>query len=125
VSEEERLDGQGSLHLQVAKAVARGHRSVVGRGPAVARAFSHHNVLVVVLENGLTEGERRLVAAGLEEGVWRTREQFHELLRAPLVDAVEELTGCHVEAFMSARNLAPDVTAELFVLDRPLPAVPP
>ena len=37
------------------------------------------------------------------------------------LNEIEGLTGCKVDAYMSAIHLAPD----LFVLDRPVPGEPP
>jgi uncharacterized protein YbcI len=46
-------------------------------------------------------------------------------MRDQMVEAVEELTGSKVVAFMSDSHVDPDMTAELFVLDEPLPAQQP
>lgn len=42
-------------------------------------------------------------------------------MRHDLVAAVEELTGRTVVAFMSDNHVDPDMAAELFVLDSPVP----
>ena len=77
--------------------------------------------MVVLLRNPLTALERALVADGNRGAVRHLREQFADTLAPQLVDAVQSLTGWKVEAFMSATHVEPDLVAELFVLDRPVP----
>jgi uncharacterized protein YbcI len=117
---EGRLTG-GRLNAAIARAVVRCHNQYVGRGPTKAQAFFRHNFVVVVMENALTKGERSLVADGREEAVLEMRTQYQHAMRADVVAAIEALTGCKVVAFMSANNVDPDMAAELFVLDRPVP----
>lgn len=116
---EGRLAG-GELGAAIARMVVRAHNEHLGRGPTRARAFYRDNVVVVVLEDALTKAERSLAAGGKTEAVREMREAFHDAMRADLVAAVEELTGCKVNAFMSSSHLDPDYAAEVFVLDRPL-----
>jgi len=40
-------------------------------------------------------------------------------MRTDLTGAVERLTGCRLEAALSANDVDSDVAAELFVLERP------
>ena len=77
--------------------------------------------MVVLLRNPLTALERALVADGNRDAVCQLREQFADTLAPQLVDSVQTLTGCTVEAFMSATHVDPDLVAEVFVLDRPVP----
>ena len=111
----------GELNHAIANAVVRGHRRYVGRGPVRAQAFHRHNIIVVVMYDALTQAEQSLVADGREEAVLDVRYQLQQLMQAPLVRAVEELTGCEVEASMSTTHIKPDLTAQLFVLDRWVP----
>ena len=48
-------------------------------------------------------------------------------MQARFVETIERLTGREVKAFMSANHQSPDITAELFVLEREdtTPAPPP
>jgi uncharacterized protein YbcI len=112
----------GRLNAAVVRAVVRIYNSHVGRGPTKAQAFFHDDVLVVVMEDILTKGERSLVADGNTEAVLELRRQFHHMMRDDLVAAVEQLTGCKVEAFMSEDHVDPDMATELFRLDRPVPS---
>jgi uncharacterized protein YbcI len=115
-----RLPTGGDLNAAVARAVVRFHREETGRGPNKAKAFYRDDVIVVVLEDLMTQVERRLVARGQEEVVRRLRAAFQETLRAELVPLVEEITGARVRAFMSSNHLEPDMAIEAFVLDQPI-----
>ena len=122
-SSEEQSPG-GRLKRDIANAVVRSHRRYAGRGPTRAQTFYHHNIVVVVLQDVLTVGERSLAADGRHEMVDQLRSQLQQTMRGDLVGAVERLTGCQVEAFMSANHIEPDLALELFVLDRPAPSEP-
>jgi uncharacterized protein YbcI len=111
----------GELNAAIARAVVRAHREHTGRGPTRAQAFYRGNVVVVVMHDAMTKVESRLVAQGKAEVVLEFRRAFQETMRADVVAAVEALTGCRVEAFMSDNHVAPDMAGELFVLDRPVP----
>jgi uncharacterized protein YbcI len=111
----------GELNAAVARMVVRYHNQQLGRGPTRARAFYRDNVMIVMLEDAMTKAERSLAASGKADVVHQLREAFQQSMRADLVATVEELTGCKVEAFMSANHLDPDCAAEIFVLDRPVP----
>jgi uncharacterized protein YbcI len=114
----EELSPGGRLNREITNAVVRSHRRYVGRGPTRAQTFYNDNVVVVVLQDVLTAGERSLVADGRHEMVDQLRSELQQTMRGELVGAVERLTGCQVEAFMSANHIEPDLALELFVLDR-------
>jgi uncharacterized protein YbcI len=110
----------GSINQAIANAVVRQHRRYVGRGPSKAHAFHHHNVIVVVMDEPLTQGERSLAANGQAESVQQLRRGFQRMMRRALVDDVEALTGSVVEAYLGAVHLDPDIETAVFVLDRPV-----
>jgi uncharacterized protein YbcI len=110
----------GDLNAAIARAVVRFHRRETGRGPTKARAFYRDDVIVVLLEEVMTQAERRLVARGQRDAVMQVREAFQNSMRADLTAAIEELTGARVRAFMGSNHLDPDLAVEVFVLDRPI-----
>ncbi len=116
----DRVPGAGRLNQELARAIVQGHKRFLGRGPTKAQAFYHGNVVVVMLEDTLNEAERRLAARGEREAVLSMRHHCQDIMRGDLVEAVEALTGRRVEAFMSSSHIAPDLAAEIFVLDRPV-----
>jgi uncharacterized protein YbcI len=117
---DERLAPDGQLNKAIANAVVRCHRRFIGRGPSRARTIYRDNVIVVIMRDALTFGERSLAATGDQRAVSEMRQHYQQAMRGPLIEAVQHLTGCKVEALMSAANIEPDLAAELFVLDRPV-----
>jgi uncharacterized protein YbcI len=120
-------DGQrtgGQLNAALAAAVVRIHNRYLGRGPSKGQAFFRDRVVVVIMEEVLTKAERSLVEAGRGDQALSMRHEFQNAMKDDLVDAVEGLTGRKVEVFMSDNHLMPDMAAELFVLDRPVPGEP-
>jgi uncharacterized protein YbcI len=114
----------GELNAAITRAVVRLHRERTGRGPTRAHAFYRGNVIVVIMHDAMSRAESSLAANGRIETVIEIRQAFQETMRAALVELVESLTGCVVEAFMSANHIEPDMAAEIFVLDRPVPGEP-
>jgi uncharacterized protein YbcI len=49
------------------------------------------------------------------------RQDFQSLMADPYKEAVERLTGGKVVAFLSQAHVEPDLTVEMFLMDRPLP----
>ena len=114
----------GQLNQRIANAVVRARKGLFGRGPTKAQAFFRHNFVVVVMEDALTAGERRLADGGERDAVLRMRQRYQRVLHAELVRAIEELTAGKVQASMSGNHIDPDLAVELFVLDRAVPGEP-
>jgi uncharacterized protein YbcI len=112
----------GRLRSAIASAVVQVHSRYLGRGPTKARAFFRGNVLVLVLHDAMTKGERSLAGHGRVEAALGIRRELEQTMRDDLVEAVEGLTGGRVLAFMSDCHVEPDLVAELYVLDRPVVA---
>jgi uncharacterized protein YbcI len=94
----------------------------LGRGPTRARTVIGPNLVTVVLQDTLTKGEQRLVAAGAGDSVTDVRRVFQQTMKDDLVDAVERITGRVVAAFLSDQSVRPDVAVEVFVLDPETPS---
>lgn len=117
-SEHEQPAG-GSLAISVSNAITGFLREYTGRGPTKARTTIRDNVVLVMLEQTLTKGEQALVAKGRSEAVLELRHQYQEAIREESSTKVAELTGRNVVAMMSANHIAPDLGAEIYVLDGP------
>jgi uncharacterized protein YbcI len=115
----EERDTDESLSAQISNAVVRLTREYTGRGPQKARTIINQNVVVTMLQDGLTKGERRLVESGRDALVLEMRRQFQDAMRHDLIANLERLTGRRVQAMMSANHLDPDLGSEIFVLDHP------
>ena len=112
----------GQLNAALSRAVVQLHTHYLGRGPTKGHAFHRGNVVVVILEDTLTRAERSLIGAGKEEVVRDMRRQLVATMRRDLVGAVEQLTARRVVSLLADADVAPDVAAEVFILDRALAA---
>jgi uncharacterized protein YbcI len=112
----------GALNAAISEVVVRLMAQRTGRGPTKARTTIDRDVIVVVLQNTLTSGEQFLVARDHSEQVLDMRRAYQAAMRTDCVAAVEALTNRTVAAFMSANHIAPDLAAEVFVLE---PEAPP
>jgi uncharacterized protein YbcI len=112
-----RGDG-GELNAAISRAVVRIYREVCGRGPTKARAMYRGDVVVVVLEQVLTQAERSLVASGRCDEALALRRELHGAMHDELALAVGELTRCTVCAVMGDAQFDPDIAVEVFLLDQ-------
>lgn len=118
VADEDRYPAVGSLPSAISNAIVKLLREYTGRGPMKARTTVRDNVVLVMLEQTLTKGEQSLAQKGRGEKVLEIRHEFQESMREECCARIAELTGCQVEAMLSANHLDPDLAAEIFVLDR-------
>jgi uncharacterized protein YbcI len=108
---------RGALAASISTAVVHVFTAYTGRGPTRARTTIDGDLVVVILQDGLTKAEHALVRAGKEDEVLRLRRVFQETMSDDLIVAVERLTQRTVQAFMSANHTDPDAAAEIFLLD--------
>jgi len=113
-------NGRGRLGAEITRAVVRVFSHQTGRGPTKARTTIDGELIVVLLHDTMTHGERTLAEAGKHEDVLRVRRTFQETMQPGLVAAIEALTDRTVVSFMSANAIDPDAAAEIFVMDRPM-----
>jgi uncharacterized protein YbcI len=112
---ESRPEG-GPLHAAISEAVVRLMAQNTGRGPTKARTTIDGDLIVVVLKNSLTPGERYLADENRGEQVLDMRRAYQDAMRTDCIAAVENLTSRTVTAFMSANHIDPDLAAEVFIL---------
>jgi uncharacterized protein YbcI len=108
-----------ALPSAISTAIVRLMRDYTGRGPMKARTTIRDNVVLVMLEQTLTKGEQVLVKKGRTENVLALRREYQEAMREESSQKIAELTGRGVIAMMSANHVAPDLAAEIYVLDGP------
>jgi uncharacterized protein YbcI len=109
---------RGQLGADISAAVVHLFSSHTGRGPTKARTTLDADLVVVLLRDNMTKGEKSLVRAGKGAEVLQIRRTFQETMRTELVEAVERLTNRNVISFMSANDVDPDAAAEIFLLDQ-------
>ena len=85
-------------------------------GPTNARTSFGADLVPVVVRDLLTKGERSLVRDGRPYLVLDFRRAYQATMRDDLTDGIEEITGRHVIAFLSANHVDPDIAIESFVL---------
>jgi uncharacterized protein YbcI len=108
----------GQLAAAISRAVVHLFSEHTGRGPTKARTTVDGELVVVILRDSMTQGERVLVRSGKDAEVLRLRRAFQDTMSQDLVAVVERLTERNVQAFMSANHARPDAAAEIFLLDR-------
>jgi uncharacterized protein YbcI len=107
----------GELSAEISNAIVALMADYTGRGPWQSQTYVHQNLIVCILHDGLTKGERSLVADGKEDAVLQMRHTYQGTMRSELITVVERLTGRKVAAFMSDNHVNPDVAVETFVLE--------
>ena len=110
----------GELNSAIVNAVVGVHSRRLWRGPTEASAFYRDNVVVVLMEDGLTQAERTVAADGGEDTVRSVRRAYRDAVHDELVGVVESLTGRHVLALLCDQSVRPDLSTEVFVLDAPV-----
>jgi uncharacterized protein YbcI len=96
-------------------------RAHYGRGPTRAKTYALDDLVVVVMRgSGFTPLEQTIMDDGGADRVVALRHDFQVLIGDLYREAVEELTGCKVVAFLSQAHVEPDITIEIFFMDRPL-----
>jgi uncharacterized protein YbcI len=108
---------RGRQAASISNAITRLHRDHYGRGATTTRTIIQRNYVVCFLEDIYTPVERTLVEAGRSETVRKTRNIFQDAMGPKFREAVEEVTGRSVIAFMSQVCFDPDMAAEVFVLE--------
>lgn len=95
-------------------------REHYGRGPSRAKTYAMDDCIVCVLRNGFTAHERTIVDSGQPGRVIEMRQDFQRLMERQYRETIETITGRKVVAFLSQAHLEPDITLEIFFLDRPM-----
>jgi uncharacterized protein YbcI len=117
---EEKLQG-GPLLSAISTASTQLMRASYGRGPIKAKTYALDDMIVCVLRGvGFTPLERTMLDAGHPERVVALREHFQTTIAERYKAMIEELTDRKVAAFLSQAHLEPDLSLEVFFIDRPL-----
>ena len=95
-------------------------REHYGRGPSRAKTYAMDDCVVCVLRNGFTRHEQTIVDSGDSGRVVEMRQDFQRMMESRYRKVIETITGRTVVAFLSQAHLEPDITLEVFFLDRPL-----
>jgi uncharacterized protein YbcI len=96
-------------------------REHYGRGPVKAKTYALDDMIVVVMRGrGFTPLEQTIMDDGGGDRVVAMRHEFERVMTDRLKNAVEGLTDRKVLALLSHAHVEPDITLEVFFIDRPL-----
>jgi uncharacterized protein YbcI len=116
----EQLSG-GHLLSAISNSIVRILRERYGRGPMKAKTYALDDIIVVVLRaGGFTPSEQTMIDRGEPERVVEMREDFQRVMAQDYKDTIEQLTNRKVLAFLSNAHVEPELTLEVFFVDRPL-----
>jgi uncharacterized protein YbcI len=113
--------GGGRLLSAISNGFVQLLREHYGRGPIKAKTYALDDIVVCVMRgSGFTPLEQTMMEAGDGKRVVAMRENFQEMMAARYKAMIEELTDRKVLAFLSQAHIEPDITIEMFFIDRPL-----
>ena len=114
----ERVADSSEVLSRICGEVAAIFSRMWGRGPARTVAYwAGPDILLVMLEDGHTQAEKTLRAAGHIQELVGGRQLLQVIVEDEMRAAVESATDRHVSTVLSATRLDPDVSAEVFVLE--------
>jgi uncharacterized protein YbcI len=115
-------DREGLELQELTNAMVRLYKELFGRGPTKARTnYAGPDTLVATIQNSLTAPERNMLELNEHERVREIRMFFQQANKVDFTDAVEQITGRKVWAFVSGIDTHEDVSTEVFYL-KPLVA---
>jgi uncharacterized protein YbcI len=107
-----------SVQLEVSNAMVRIYKEQFGRGPTKCRtSYAGPDALLSTLENSLTPAERNLAAMDQHQRLRDMRMFFQYATETEFCEAVEQITGRRVVAFVSGIDTRKDVSSEVFYLE--------
>jgi uncharacterized protein YbcI len=108
----------GQLLSAISNRIVAILREHYGRGPMKAKTYALDDLIVVVMRgSGFTPLERTMMESGEAGRVVEMRHDFQRMMTTRFTDAIEELTGRNVVAFLSQAHVEPDLTLEIFFVD--------
>lgn len=112
-------DGHNRRSAQaISNAITKLQHDHYGRGPESVRTVVGYDHIICFLENTFMPVERTLIDAGETTAVRETRLAFQRAMETRFVTTIEEISGRKVRAFLSTVSLNPDISVEVFVLER-------
>jgi uncharacterized protein YbcI len=111
----------GEMLSAISNAIVGLLREHYGRGPSKAKTYVLDDLLVCVMRDGFTAVEQTMMEGGQPQRVVELRQDFQVLMESSYKEQVERITGAKVVAFLSQAHVEPDLTIEMFLMDRPLP----
>ena len=111
----------GALLSAISTSIVGLLREHYGRGPMKAKTYALDDIIVCVLRgSGFTAIEQTMMDSGEPDKVVAMREDFQRVMARRYRELIEQLTHRKVVAFLSQAHVEPDITIEIFFVDRPL-----
>ena len=111
----------GQLLAEISTTIVGILRDHYGRGPMKAKTYAIDDIVVCVMRgSGFTPLEQTIMDSGEPQRVIDMREDFQRVMADRYRNAIEDLTGRKVKAFLSQAHVEPDITMEIFFMDGPL-----
>lgn len=114
----------GILLAAISTSIVKLVREHYGRGPIKAKTYVLDDIVVCVMRgSGFTPLERTMMDSSdvdRSERVVAMREDFQRMMGERYKQTIEDLTGRKVLAFLSQAHVEPDITLEVFFVDRAL-----
>jgi uncharacterized protein YbcI len=111
----------GRLLSAISTRIVQMMREHYGRGPLKAKTYALDDIIVCVLRgSGFTPLEQTMMDSGDGSNIVAMREHFQEMMANRYKEMIEQLTNRKVLAFISQAHIEPDITIEMFFVDRPL-----
>jgi uncharacterized protein YbcI len=111
-------DERRSRAAAISKAMTKLHHDHYGRGPNAVRTVVGYDHVICFLEDLYTTVERTLLERGEIEAVRQTRLAFQRAMETTFVAAIEDVMGRKVRSFLSQVTFDPDISVEIFILER-------
>ncbi len=105
-----------SSEVEISRGMVSIYKDVMGRGPTKARTTIANDMVVTVLEDSLTKGERTLAARDREEAVRELRRGLQDAMRSEITKLVETILHREVVCFLSDHSPDPDYAIEVLLL---------
>lgn len=103
---------------EIANAIAAAYKDALGRGPKKTSVhLASPEMLVVVLENTMTDAERTLAALGEDERLREHRLVLTTALEAHFRSIIERTLRRRTLAFLGGIDTRRDVTVDVFTLE--------
>src|ERR1700735_3179214 len=100
--------GGGQLLAAISTSIVGMLREHYGRGPMKAKTYVLDDIIVVVMRgSGFTALEQTIMDSGEPDRVIAMREEFQRVMATRYKDAIQELTGREVVAFLSQAHVEP------------------
>ncbi|MHB1469192.1 MAG: Na-translocating system protein MpsC family protein [Solirubrobacteraceae bacterium] len=110
------FDGDALLSA-VTEAMVAFHERYYHRKPVSAKTqMLGEDMLACVLGGIYTDVEKTMIELQRSTVVQETRSAFQNAMQQRFIDAIQELTGRDVLAFISNSHVGPDLEIELFML---------